>query len=179
MRNDDDNIELLIKVFDNQQTIISNADTKANISITIQTFIITSVLGASIITDTFNNIAGLSFIVKGLYYLFFIGFMFSSISGLICCALVFKPRLPQEKKEVERKGITYFGHIVKHKSSKEYLEAIKDTSSSDIVKEFASQNYSLSIILQSKMKHVKSSINFLFANIILGVLLLLFSLITK
>lgn len=176
---DDDNIELLIKVFDNQQAIISNADTKASISISIQTFIITSVLGASIITDTFNNINELRCLAKIAYFVLFAAFLLTSVIGLINCALVFKPRLPQEKTEIERMGITYFGHIVKFKSSEAYFDAIKKISTSDIVGEFAAQNYSLSVILHSKMKYVRKSINFLFANISLGVVLLLIALLTK
>ena len=179
MTNEQEKIELLIKVFDNQQTLIANADGKANIALSIQTFITTSILGASIVVDTFNRIIDFNCIVKFSYYLLFPFFLMTSILGLTFCILVFKPRLPQEKKEVERKGITYYGHIEKYKNSNDYLEEINGTKPEDIVKEFAFQNYSLAIILGQKMKFVKYSTSLLFINIVLGILLLIFSLATK
>lgn len=179
MTDEKDKIELLTKVFDNQQTLISNADGKANISLTIQTFIITTVLGASILIDTFNNIVNFCCCLKVLYFFLFISFLITSILGLTFCILVFKPRPPQEEKEAKRKGITYFGHIRKFKNSNEYLDTINDTKADDVIKEFAFQNYTLAVILDHKMKFVKHSTTMLFINIILGITLLFFSLATK
>lgn len=179
MTNGKDKIELLTKIFDNQQALISNADSKSNISLSIQIFIITTVLGASVIVDTFNNLSNFCCCVKLFYCFLFTLFLITSILGLSFCILVFKPRPPQENTEVKRKGITYFGHISKFKNSNEYFDAINDTEQEDIIKEFAFQNYTLAIILDYKMKYVKHSTTMLFVNILLGISLLIFSLVTK
>ena len=179
MTNQKEKIELLIKVFDNQQTLISNTDTKSNISLSLQTFILTAVLGTSIIVDTFNNVLGYSCLMRILYFSFFISFIITSILGLAYCILVFKPRPPQEKKETKRMGITYFGHIIKYKNSDAYLEAFNDIKSAEIIKEFAFQNYNLAVILEQKMKYIKLSTTLLFINILIGMTLFLFSLIIK
>jgi hypothetical protein len=177
--NDKDKIDLLTKVFDNQQTLISYTDTKSNIALGVQTFLTTSVLGTSMIVDTFSSVSNQNWIITSSYYTLFITFLVTSVLGLTFCILVFKPRLPQEKKELKRKGITYFGHIVKYKNSVEYLEAIDEIKTEDIVKEFSLQNYNLSIILERKMKYVKLSTTLLLINILLGITLLIFALSIK
>jgi hypothetical protein len=179
MANAPNKIDILIKVFENQQTLISNADGKANISLGIQTFLMTTVFGASMIVNTFNSIANLNCIVIIAYYILFGLFLISSIVGLSFCILVFTPRPPQEIKEVNRKGITYFGHISKFKNSDEYLETIKNTEANALLDEFAFQNYSLAIILTHKMGYVRKSTTLLFINILLGISLLLFSILVK
>lgn len=179
MTNESDKIELLTKVFDNQQTLISNADGKANIALSIQTFITTSVLGAAIIVDTLTKVEGFCCSLILSYYILFSAFLISSILGLTFCIYVFRPRPPQEAKEVKRRGITYFGHIKKFKNSNEYLQEINDTKPNDLINEFAFQNYTLALILAHKMKFVKRSTSFLFINILLGIALLIFSLLTK
>ena len=179
MNSENDRIELLTNVYNSQQTLISNADGKANIALSIQTFISSTVLGATIIAGTFNRTENFTIILQFVFYILFTSFIISSIIGLALCINVFKPRPPQEDKELKRKGITYFGHIKKFKNSKEYLEEINDTKPSDVIREFAFQNYSLALILAHKMKFVKHSATFLFLNILLGIFLLLFSLATK
>jgi len=177
--NEKDKIELLIKVFDNQQTLISNADTKANIALSIQTFIITTILGASIIVGTFSNIATINSYLKFLYYVLFALFLISSIIGILISINVFKPRPPQEEKEIRRMGISYFGHIKTFNNSNEYFEEINKTELKDVIKEFAFQNFNLAHILHKKMTLVRHATTFLFVNIILGITLLIFSIMTK
>ena len=53
-------LEMLIKVFDNQQPLISNADNKASISLSIQIFIMTTVLGASIVVNSYGRMVNSS-----------------------------------------------------------------------------------------------------------------------
>ncbi len=179
MTNENDRIELLTNVYNSQQTLISNADSKANIALSIQTFITTTVLSAAIIVGAFNKADHFTNALQLAFYILFALFIISSITGLALCVNVFKPRPPQEDKELKRKGITYFGHIKKFKNSKEYLEEINETKPNDIIRELAFQNYSLALILAHKMKFVKHSTTFLFFNILLGIALLLFSLAAK
>lgn len=179
MASENEKVELLEKIFDNQQALITSADSKANIALTIQTFITTTVLGAAVIVGTLSKVAGCSSFAMWLYYVLFALFIITSIVGLILCILVFRPSPPQEKIEKSREGLTYFGHIVKYKTSKEYLQKINNVSPSDIVNEFACQNYTLARLLNIKMKYVKSSTVFLIINIGLGLILLAFSLAIK
>ena len=172
-------LSILTKVFDNHQSLIANADNKANISLGIQIFLITSVSGASIIVSTYNRIANLSCLTQTLYHVLFALFLVFSVIGLAFCILVFRPRPPQEREELRRQGITYFGHIVRFKNSLEYLSAIEKIERIDLVKEFAFQNYNLALIVYHKMKYVKVSIIFLFINILLAVSLLIFSIVTR
>lgn len=171
--------DFLIKIFDNQQTLIFNADSKANIALGIQSFITTTILGASFITDIFKTILNLNEYIKISYCLLFVFFIIFSIIGICISICVFIPRLPQESKELKRDGITYFGHIVEFINSNDYLKKINDLDIDEILKELSYQNYNLAIILEKKMKCVKQSIIFLFLNIILGFTLLIFSLIIK
>jgi hypothetical protein len=179
MKDEKNKIDVLIKVFDNQQMLISNADSKANISLSIQTFVITTVLGTSIIVDTLKNILQTCCSTQRLYYTIFIIFLITSIFGLTFCIIVFRPRKPQEKNEEKRNGITYFGHISKFINSNEYLEKINETKQLDIIKEFAFQNFSLAKILVHKMKFVKYSTTLLFINITVGTILLIFTMAIK
>lgn len=179
MSNEIDRVELLVKVFENQQTLISNADSKANIALGVQTFVTTTVLGAAVIVDTFKKIIDYSCTVQFAGYSLFVLFIVSSIIGLALCIYVFKPRPPQEEQEINRRGITYFGHIKMFNNSEEYLKEINATEYSNLVSEFAFQNYSLALILDYKMKFVKRSTTFLFINILLGMALLLFLLAVK
>ncbi len=179
MPDEREKIELLEKVFDNQQTLISSADSKANIALTIQTFMTTSVLGATVIVDTLGKVAKCSSMVMWPYYLLFALFIITSIIGLILCILVFRPSPPQEEKELKRDGLTYFDHIIKFKTSDDYQKKINKITQPDIVNEFACQNYTLALLLHSKMKYVKSSTVFLIINIGLGIILLGFSLAIK
>ncbi len=172
-------LDLLNKVFDNQQALISSADGKASIALSLQVFIATSVLGTSILVEPFTKIACIDPTLQYLFYILFSFFLFISVIGLVVSILVFMPRPPQEEKEVNRKGIIYFGHIIKFKNSKDYLAEVNDTKEGDLIKEFAFQNYSLAQILDHKMKYVKCSTIILLINILFGIGLLLFSLLIK
>lgn len=177
--NDKERLEILTKVYDNQQSLISNTDNKANISLGVQLFLMTTVFGASIIVDTSGISQKLSCLVGALYYFLFTSFVISSIIGLTLCIFVFRPRPPQEKSEQQRQGITYFGHIRRFKNSQEYLGAINELDQGDLVKEVAFQNYSLALILDHKMKYVGGSTIFLLINILLGVSLFILSMATR
>lgn len=177
MKNEKEKIELLIKVFDNQQNLISNTDSKSNISIGLQTFLLTTIMGTSVISKTLNTVLQQHWILITVYFILLTSFLITSIIGLTLSINVFSPRPPQEAKEIKRLGISYFGHISRYKDSQSYLETIKELEFSDIIKEFSFQNYTLAIILEKKMKLIKQSTNLLFINILIGIIFLIFLLI--
>jgi hypothetical protein len=177
MKNDKERIELLIKVFENLQSLISNTDTKSNISIGLQTFVLTTVLGATILGKTLGTILLHHWLLILIYFVLLIAFLSVSILGLAFCIFVYSPRPPQEKKEINRLGVTYFGHISRYKDSDSYLDTIKGIELSDIIKEFSFQNYTLALILNQKMKCIKRSTSLLFISILIGIIFLIYSLL--
>jgi hypothetical protein len=177
MKNENEKIDLLIKVYENQQSLISNTDTKSNISIGLQTFVLTTILGASLLGKTLSSVLAYHWLLILIYFVLLISFLSISIIGLTFCVYVFSPRPPQEKKEIKRLGITYFGHISRYKDSEEYHDAIKRLEPSEIIREFSHQNYSLALILNQKMKYLKRSSRFLFISILIGLSFLIYTLL--
>lgn len=172
-------MELLKCSFENNQALISNADSKANIVFGVQTFIIATVLGAAVWGDTYKSIGDYSQILRVTCYGLYSAFILSSATGITMCMLAFKPRPPQEKREIERTGTLYFGHIVKLGSSDSYLEEVKKLNEDGLEKEFAYQNYSLAVILRNKLKFIRIASVFIYINILIGMVLVIMSLIAK
>lgn len=168
--------DILSKAFSDTQGLISLADSKANISLTVHSILITMTLGVALISGIFEKVNNL--ILKGniygiLFVIILIIFIFSSIAGIISTILVFKPRVAQEEGEENRKGFLYFGQILQYKDSNEYLNAIKGLDDAKLTEEYAKQIYQVSKIAKKKFFYVKISILFLLINIIFTVIFLL------
>ena len=165
-------IEFQYKVYDTLNNLISTSDNKATISLSIQTFLISSILGASILSKTILdtivfNVFGISITINVLLLFFTI----SSILGIVCALLVYLPRKTHEANEYIREGLTYYIHISKYKNSSEYSNKIFKISDQDILTEFNHQNYNLAHIVRKKMAYIKRTIYFLFFNIIVALLI--------
>ncbi len=170
--------EILSDAYSNAQDMITLADSKANISLTIQTLLIGIGLGASLLSNSFEKVKSLSTVNPFLFnfYLFIaIIFVVTSITGILATIFVFKPRQAREKTERERQGLLYFGHVMKYKSSVDYLVAVGKIEEEDLLKEYAQQIYTLSYIAKKKMKFVNVSIYFLIFNILLTIFFLILS----
>ena len=168
--------DILSKAYKDSQAMISLADSKANISLTIQSLLITLTLGFSIVSNLFEKIKSL---VETNYpfVVFFISFMFVligvSIIGIVTTILVFKPRESKEVSERNRKGFFYFGHVSKYESSDEYLAKIQELSEEDLMEEYSRQIYQLSLIASDKFKYVRFSVYFLIINLSLSLVFLI------
>jgi len=165
-------IEFLSSTFNQIQNLINLADSKANTSLTLQTFFVGYVLGSSIISGVFEKlkISQVTFIVN-MFYIIFVLFIISSVIGIIICLLVYKARFPVEKNESKRAGLLYFNHINKFKNSDSYLEKIQDLNEDHWLEELTRQVYNISHIVSDKMKYVNGTILFLFINLSLSITL--------
>ena len=103
--------EILSKAYTDSQAMISLADSKANISLTIQSLLITLTLGFSLLSNIFEKIGLLIENENSLGYFYIIIMVFFvglSITGIITTIFVFKPREAEEQSERNRKGFFYF-----------------------------------------------------------------------
>lgn len=171
-------IEILSKAYSDSQNMISLADSKANISLTIQSLILTIGLGFSLLSNSFQKLkilseSNIAFVI--FYFIivvFFIGF---SAIGIILTILIFKPREAIEISEKERKGLFYFKHVLEYNSSEGYYSKIKELNEENLMEEYSRQIFQLSYIANEKFKFVNYSIIFLVINIILAILFLILS----
>lgn len=160
--------EILSDAYASAQNMLVFADSKASISLTIQTMLIGIGLGASLLSNSFANLKNLinsNPILFIIYILVAIAFVTISITGILVTIYVFKPRQAPELAERERHGLLYFGHIIKYKSSADYLAAINKLKEEDLQKEYSQQIYVVSAIAKAKMKNVNISVFFLLFNI--------------
>jgi hypothetical protein len=176
--NNKEKIEALTLAFNNIQNLVSVSDNKANISLTLQTFLVGFILGSSIISGIFDKInVSKSYFAVNVFYILFILFIITSISGIIVCLLIYKARFPVEKKGNGQKGLLYFNEIKLFQSSKDYLNSIFELDEEIRLDELSVQVYNISHIVSNKMKYVNASIAFLFINLILSIFLTLVAII--
>jgi len=156
--------------------MISFADTKANISLTVQSILISIGLGTSLLAKTFEHVKELnSTCITLIFYSILNLFILTSVVGIIQSILVYKARGPLDETEQKRKGLLYFGHIARHKKFSDYFLKINDLGEEVMLEEYARQTYYLSSIAKRKMKFVNRSIFFLMINICLMILLIFLS----
>ena len=172
----DEQLEFISKVYDANQNIVSLADSKANMSITIQSILIGIALGSSLIINTLDKIRKLNnnLVFSSFYFLLFF-FISISMIGIVCSILVYKNRLPAEKCEMERDGLIYFNHISKIESSDQYVNKIRAIDKEGIVKDYGCQVYQIARIISAKMYYLNISIYCLILNIICSILIILLS----
>lgn len=165
----------ILQTFLNNQNMISLADTKANISISIQSFLISIGLGTSLLTNTFTNIQKLDYFLIFLFYWIVISFIISSIIGIIISIRVYEARSPSEKTERYRTGLFYFGHITEFTNSQDYFLRVNNLNEVEILKDLTKQVYHLSFIVKKKMEYVNKSVYFLIFNLLLTISLIIIS----
>lgn len=168
-------IEFILEAYRTAQNMISVADTKANISLSIQSLLISIGLGTSLLSNTFENIQKLNNNVSYFFYLIVGIFIGSSIVGIFLSIHVCRARSPVEESEQKRNGLLYFEHIAKFATSNDYFIEINNMDEDSMLKEFTQQVYNLSHITKEKMKFVNLSINFLKFNLFLTIILIILS----
>ena len=175
LKEDDFKENAILKAFDNSQNMIALADSKANLSITIQSLIITIGLASSLLANIFGKLWNFNKLLFWFYFVFILIFTITSMTGVIFSTLVYKARFPKEKSERIRKGFLYHEHIAEHDNSDEYYDKVMGNKKEEILEDFAKQTYSVALIASRKMKFVNYSIWFLMANILLAIILLVLS----
>lgn len=170
-------IEFVSQAYRNTQDMISFADTKANISLSIQSLLISIGLGTSILANTFEHVQKLdnNNISCVFFYFIVVAFIISSIVGVILSIFVYKARPPLDKTEQKRKGLLYFGHIAQFTTFKDYFSEVDSIDEDGMLEEFTQQVYQLSLIANKKMKYVNMSIYFLVTNLFLTIIVITFS----
>lgn len=169
-------IEFVSQAYRNTQDMISLADSKASITLTVQSLLISIGLGSSIFTNAFGRVQNLN--DDGLFYLFYVligGFVLSSTGGIVISMWVYKARLNPTQGEKSKKGLLYFGHVAQFPTSGDYRSGIDTLDDNRILDELSQQVYNLSHIAVKKMRLVNASVYFLFSNLILAIAVILLS----
>ncbi len=155
------------------------ADTKANIVLTIQTFLISTILAATIIEDIFKEIKEEEHLLKYGFLLFLIIFLIVSIIGLVLAVLVFIPRKSTLNHHEDARSVTYYADIKSFGTSLDYYKAVNTMTDNDLVEELAVENYNLSFIISKKMDYTRKAILALFTSIMLAIIIVFFVLAIK
>lgn len=167
--------QAILKAFDNSKNMIILADSKANLSITIQSLLITIGLGSSLLANVFGKLWNYSRVIFWFYFVFILIFTITSMIGIVFSILVYKARFPKDKNEKTRKGFLYHEHIAMHKNPDEYFKEITNKKKNDILEDFAKQTYSVAKIASEKMRYINYSIGLLVSNIFFAIILLVLS----
>ena len=165
-------IDLLNSNLNQLQEMIKLADTKVNISLTLQTFIAGYVLTSTMMSKVFENLKQIpaTFMVY-VFYAAYVLFLITSLIGIVKCLMVYKARLPKDKNKEDKIGFLFFEHIKIHDSAEAYIERLNSMGENDWAEELANQVYNVSRIVSRKMKLVNHTIVFLFLNILLSITL--------
>ena len=155
------------------------ADSKANIVLTIQTFLISTILAATIVEDIFKNLNEQPHILKYGFLVCMVVFLLVSIIGLILSVYVFIPRKSTLNHHKDALSLTYFADITAFTSSLDYYKAINKLTEQQLIEELAVENYNLSFIISKKMDYTRKSIQALFTSIILAIIIVFFVLAIK
>ncbi len=165
-------IGFISTIFENVHNMISFADAKANISLSIQSILISIGLGTTVLTDAFDKVKKYGDIkLEYIFYLIVILFIIVSFCGIISAILVYISRV----KSKQKRGLVFFGHIIKYPTADKYIKEISNIDENRVVEEYGRQIFILSYIANKKMKYVNWSIFFLVINLVLITILLLLS----
>ena len=169
-------IEFILEAYRNTHNMIAFADTKASISLSIQSLLISIGLGTSLLSNTFNNVQKINDgAISCFFYSIVVLLVVSSILGIIQSVCVYRARSPLDKKEQNRKGLLYFGHIAKFQTFEDFYSNVYDIDDEGVLNEFSHQVYHLSLIAKKKMESVNRSIYFLIINLFLTITLIILS----
>ena len=151
-------IEFILESLKHTQNMISFADTKSNITLAIQSFLISIVLGTSFLLDSLENIQEISNCnISYFFYAIVICFIISSLIGIILSLFVYKAR---SSIYGIKNGLFYFEHIALYPKFDDYFDEINSLNDKIIFKELTQSVYYLSNIAKKKMKYVNLSIIF-------------------
>lgn len=163
----------------NLKNTIHLADTKANLVLTIQTFLISTILATTILADIFKNLNAQPHFIKYGFLFVLVSFLIVSIIGLMLSIYVFMPRKSTLGHNTDKLSITFYEQIKSFSSSLDYYKAINALSEQQLVEELSTENYNLSFIITKKMHYTRKSILALFTSIMLAIIIVFFVLVIK
>lgn len=171
----EEKVNYLSQAYENSMNTIKQADSKANISITIQSLLASIGLASSLLLGTFvkaNSLEESKYYLKVLYFVIVGIFLLVSTLGIISSIIIYFPVVkPKEEKERNRKGYLFFKHINAYESSDAYSNATEEK----LLEDMSKQTYAISNLANKKMCYVKIAILFLLSSVILCLIVLVLS----
>lgn len=149
----EDQINFAWRNFEDQQAIIRAADLKAGYLVTFLLFFGASTipLGEDVIPRLHWFIGWKGFITV-IYLVTYTGQMLAFVRSLYLISQVLTPRLtPQHSAVHKGSDLLYYEHVLHHKDSNHYYEALSQASSQRILRNITDQVFQLSHICKSKI----------------------------
>jgi hypothetical protein len=139
--------------FENHQSLIRFADTKAGAALSLVVFLcgITIPIAKDAVPRTRWVVGGGAF-SSALYVLSYLALLSALISALILIDQVVGPRRATHysAKQAER-GILYYEHVLAHENNSKYYEAVQRATNDQILRNLCDQVFELAAIFKRKM----------------------------
>jgi hypothetical protein len=152
----EEQIEFAWHNFDDQQGIIRAADLKAGYLVTFLLFFGASTipLGREVLPKLEWASVGLA---GGLYLLTYFGLVVGFVWSLILISHALKPRIARHHQSPrEGSELLYYEHVVRHKDSGQYFDAVSRASSEQLLRNITDQVFELSLICKAKMDSLRA-----------------------
>jgi hypothetical protein len=173
--NVDIQIDFAKDVFTNCKEFISIADSKANLTLTIQTILISVGLAAPLVYSSYGAFDNLEDKAMYFFYGLFMIFIISISVGIFTSIMVYRARVEPLSKTENYSGNIFYKGVIESQSSNNYLKRVRTLSSEQILEEYSRQSYIISEIIDVKMKWVNRSTIALFVNMALTIIIVLIS----
>lgn len=105
--------------------LIKMADSKSQITLSIQTFIISSAMAATVFADIFSLLIFSTPFLQYGFIFFLIVFLFVSITGLMFSIMVFIPRKITGHHHKDVRGLMFYEDINSFSGSDAYIDTLK------------------------------------------------------
>jgi len=149
----EDQINFAWRNFEDQQGIIRAADLKAGYLVTFLLFFGASTipLGEDVI-PRLHWLIGWKGIITAIYLVAYTGQMLAFVRSLYLISKVLTPRITLQHSAVHKgSDLLYYEHVLHHKDSHQYYEALSQASSQRILRNITDQVFQLSHICKSKI----------------------------
>jgi hypothetical protein len=154
----EDRIEFAWHNFEDQQAIIRAADLKAGYLVPFLLFFAASTIPLAIEVAPKMRFAGMSVaIASGLYILTYAWLAAGFVWSLVLISRALTPRIARHHKS-PRAGseLLYYEHVLRHKDSEAYFEAVAKAGPEQMLRNITDQVYELSLICKLKLENLRA-----------------------
>jgi hypothetical protein len=155
----DDQIDFARHNFDNHQSLIRFADTKAAAYLTLLVFLGAS--GMPVAKDAVPKlefIEGTKLLGSSLYLLSCVSFLVGFFWTLALVYFIIRPRGARFYRSPERgHELMFFGHVMLHKNHEDYFHAVSNAKVDLLLRNLTDQVFELAKICQEKMVHLSNA----------------------
>lgn len=152
----EEQIEFAWHNFEDQQAIIRAADLKAGYLVPFLLFFGASTipLGTEVVPKMRWEGAGA--LASGLYILTYVGLTVGFVWSLALIARTMTPRIARHH-QTPREGseLLYYEHVIRHKDSEQYFNAVSRASSEQLLRNITDQVFELSLICKAKLDNLR------------------------